>query len=164
MLSPRLKLDRNRSHLKKIQVRKLCIFVRSILQDDAFPFGFSGRKKIPFRDLPFKPTRSIASVSDVPGGARSIRAPRILEDLLRTSRDGAEKSRRRRPFGGFAGVYDRSVRRCTGADTPCTTATRLYEASLMRHRYLWGHLHIAKHIEPRQMAAGTRETPEYSSR
>jgi len=58
----------------------------------------------------------------------------------------------------------RHIRRFTIATSDDGSAIRLYGASLMRHRYLWGHLHIAKHIEPRQMAAGTRETAEYSSR
>lgn len=72
---------------------------------------------------------------------------------------------RDRVDGRLAGspVYDRNVRR-RSLSAPRNMAIHLYEASLIRHRYLWGHLHIAKHIEPRQMAAGTRETPEYSSR
>lgn len=57
-------------------------------------------------------------------------------------------------------TFPLSLPRCA----PRLDNTPLHEASLMRHRYLWGYLHIAKHIEPRQMAAGTRETPEYSSR
>lgn len=67
-------------------------------------------------------------------------------------------------------VYDCDVRRYNVPSlsptlgTPHVSTIHLYEASLMRHRYLWGYLHIAKHIEPRQMAAGTRETPEYSNR
>jgi len=77
-----------------------------------------------------------------------------------------------RDLGSSSGCVSRdreAVRRFTIVrryvdEAPRTSAIRLYEASLMRHRYLWGHLHIAKHIEPRQMAAGTRETAEYSSR
>lgn len=76
---------------------------------------------------------------------------------------------RDRVDGRLAGlpVYDRDVKRYNVPFLP-RCAPRLddtpHEASLMRHRYLWGYLHIAKHIEPGQMAAGTRETPEYSSR
>ncbi|KYM96198.1 hypothetical protein ALC62_13250 [Cyphomyrmex costatus] len=81
---------------------------------------------------------------------------------FKASRDDVEKSCRR-PFGGFASLRSQRQTMRRSYDASRTSAIHLYEASLMRHRYLWGHLHIAKHIEPQQMAAGTRETPEYSS-